>query len=117
MNEMTRIIPADWATDQEVRWCPVCGDMQILKAVQPMPDSAPRRKTRVFVSGIGCSSRFPYHGDVRLDPRPGAGATGVKLANPELDVVDHHRATASGLTHRWQDMLHLLRRNLDLRCR
>ena len=53
---------ADWATDQEVRWCPGCGDYSILTAVQLlMPDLEVRREDTVFVSGIGCAARFPYY--------------------------------------------------------
>jgi len=63
MNAPTRItVPADWATDQEVRWCPGCGDYAILKAVQrTMPEIGTPPEKTVFVSGIGCSSRFPYY--------------------------------------------------------
>src|SRR3546814_9704184 len=59
MNEMTKLTPKDFATDQEVRWCPGCGDYAILKAVQrTMPELGVRHENVVFVSGIGCSSRF-----------------------------------------------------------
>ncbi|NDU78489.1 2-oxoacid:ferredoxin oxidoreductase subunit beta, partial [Actinomadura sp. DSM 109109] len=65
MNEMTTIAkstPKDWESDQEVRWCPGCGDYAILKAVQrTMPEIGARPENTVFVSGIGCSSRFPYY--------------------------------------------------------
>ena len=66
MNDMTPIAlkgasPKDWETDQEVRWCPGCGDYAILKAVQrTMPELGVRPENTVFISGIGCSSRFPY---------------------------------------------------------
>ncbi len=63
MNEITTIRPStpkDWETDQEVRWCPGCGDYAILKAVQrTMPELGVKPENTVFVSGIGCSSRFP----------------------------------------------------------
>src|SRR5256885_243381 len=87
-NKLTR---KDFQTDQEVRWCPGCGDYAILATVQrvmPML-GIPREKT-VFVSGIGCSSRFPYYmntyGFHSIHGRAPAIATGVKLANPDLDV-------------------------------
>src|SRR3546814_8565363 len=62
MNEMTKLTAADFASDQEVRWCPGCGDYAILKAVQrTMPEIGADPAKTVFVSGIGCSSRFPYY--------------------------------------------------------
>ena len=94
MNDMTPIqksSPKDWETDQEVRWCPGCGDYAILKAVQrTMPELGSTPENTVFISGIGCSSRFPYYmetyGFHTIHGRAPAVATGVKLANPELDV-------------------------------
>ena len=92
MNEVTKITTAkDWASDQEVRWCPGCGDYAVLKAVQrTMPDLGTAREKTVFISGIGCSSRFPYYmasyGFHTIHGRACAVATGTKLANPELDV-------------------------------
>ena len=120
MNEMTAIAttsPKDWETDQEVRWCPGCGDYAILKAVQrTMPEIGARPENTVFVSGIGCSSRFPYYmnsyGFHTIHGRAPAVATGVKLANPELDVwiiTGDGDALSIGGNH----MMHLLRRNLD----
>src|SRR5205085_235339 len=81
----------DLASDQEVRWCPGCGDYAVLKAVQrTMPHLGVAREKTVFISGIGCSSRFPYYmasyGFHTIHGRAPAIATGVKLANPELDV-------------------------------
>src|SRR5437016_12559572 len=79
----------DFVSNQEVRWCPGCGDYAILNNVQKvMPDlGIPREKT-VFVSGIGCSSRFPYYmntyGFHSIHGRAPAIATGIKAANPEL---------------------------------
>ena len=63
MNDITSLTTAkDWASDQEVRWCPGCGDYAVLKAVQrTMPDLGVAREKTVFISGIGCSSRFPYY--------------------------------------------------------
>jgi 2-oxoglutarate/2-oxoacid ferredoxin oxidoreductase subunit beta len=119
MNDMTPVAtkPKDWKTDQEVRWCPGCGDYAILKAVQrTMPELGARPENTVFVSGIGCSSRFPYYmetyGFHTIHGRAPAVATGVKLANPELDVwiiTGDGDALSIGGNH----TMHLLRRNLD----
>jgi 2-oxoglutarate ferredoxin oxidoreductase subunit beta len=118
MNEMTTVTTAkDWASDQEVRWCPGCGDYAVLKAVQrTMPDLGVAREKTVFVSGIGCSSRFPYYmasyGFHTIHGRAPAVATGVKLANPELDVwiiTGDGDALSIGGNH----TMHVLRRNLD----
>ena len=119
MNDMTPFLskPKDWETDQEVRWCPGCGDYAILKAVQrTMPELGVRPENTVFVSGIGCSSRFPYYmetyGFHTIHGRAPAVATGVKLANPELDVwiiTGDGDALSIGGNH----TMHLLRRNLD----
>jgi 2-oxoglutarate/2-oxoacid ferredoxin oxidoreductase subunit beta len=120
MNEVTPIpttTAKDWASDQEVRWCPGCGDYAVLKAVQrTMPDLAVAREKTVFVSGIGCSSRFPYYmatyGFHTIHGRAPAVATGVKLANPELDVwiiTGDGDALSIGGNH----TMHVLRRNLD----
>ena len=119
MNEMTKIptTPKDWETDQEVRWCPGCGDYAILKAVQrTMPEIGGTPENTVFISGIGCSSRFPYYmetyGFHTIHGRAPAVATGVKLANPDLDVwiiTGDGDALSIGGNH----TMHLLRRNLD----
>jgi 2-oxoglutarate ferredoxin oxidoreductase subunit beta len=119
MNDMTPIktSPKDWETDQEVRWCPGCGDYAILKAVQrTMPEIGGTPENTVFVSGIGCSSRFPYYmetyGFHTIHGRAPAVATGVKLANPDLDVwiiTGDGDALSIGGNH----TMHLLRRNLN----
>ena len=120
MNDMTPIqksSPKDWETDQEVRWCPGCGDYAILKAVQrTMPEIGATPENTVFISGIGCSSRFPYYmetyGFHTIHGRAPAVATGVKLANPELDVwiiTGDGDALSIGGNH----TMYLLRRNLD----
>ena len=122
MNDMTPIAPfaskpKDWETDQEVRWCPGCGDYAILKAVQrTMPELGVRPENTVFVSGIGCSSRFPYYmetyGFHTIHGRAPAVATGVKLANPDLDVwiiTGDGDALSIGGNH----TMHLIRRNLN----
>jgi 2-oxoglutarate ferredoxin oxidoreductase subunit beta len=117
MNEMTKLTPKDFATDQEVRWCPGCGDYAVLKAVQrTMPELGVRPENVVFVSGIGCSSRFPYYmetyGFHTIHGRAPTFATGIKLANPELDVwiiTGDGDALSIGGNH----SMHVLRRNLD----
>jgi 2-oxoglutarate ferredoxin oxidoreductase subunit beta len=110
--------PRDFASDQEVRWCPGCGDYAILKAVQKtLADLGARRETTVFISGIGCSSRFPYYvstyGFHTIHGRAPAIATGVKLANPGLDVW-LVTGDGDGLSIGGNHLLHVLRRNVDL---
>ena len=119
MNEMTRIETTlkDWETDQEVRWCPGCGDYAILKAVQrTLPQIGADPKNTVFVSGIGCSSRFPYYmesyGFHTIHGRAPAFATGIKLANPELDVW-LVTGDGDGMSIGGNHTMHILRRNLD----
>lgn len=117
MNEMTKLTAKDFATDQEVRWCPGCGDYAVLKAVQrTMPELGVRPENTVFVSGIGCSSRFPYYmetyGFHTIHGRAPTFATGIKLANPDLDVwiiTGDGDALSIGGNH----TMHVLRRNLN----
>src|SRR5881296_1363433 len=108
----------DFVSDQEVRWCPGCGDYAILNNVQKvMPElGIPREKT-VFVSGIGCSSRFPYYmntyGFHSIHGRAPAIATGIKTANPELSVwviTGDGDALSIGGNH----LIHVLRRNVGV---
>jgi 2-oxoglutarate ferredoxin oxidoreductase subunit beta len=108
----------DFVSNQEVRWCPGCGDYAILNNVQKvMPElGVPREKT-VFVSGIGCSSRFPYYmntyGFHSIHGRAPAIATGIKAANPDLSVwviTGDGDALSIGGNH----FVHVLRRNLDI---
>ena len=118
MNDMTPLKADDFATDQEVRWCPGCGDYAILKCMQrTLPTLGVRPENTVFVSGIGCSSRFPYYmatyGFHTIHGRAPAIATGVKLANPALDVwmvTGDGDALSIGGNH----TMHILRRNLDI---
>lgn len=121
MNEMTTIpVPTtlkDWESDQEVRWCPGCGDYAILKAVQrTLPEIGADPAKTVFVSGIGCSSRFPYYiesyGFHTIHGRAPAFATGIKLANPELDVWIV-TGDGDGMSIGGNHTMHLLRRNLN----
>lgn len=108
----------DFASDQEVRWCPGCGDYAILNAVQKyLADAGKDPANTVFVSGIGCSSRFPYYlntyGFHTIHGRAPAVATGVKTANPDLDVwiiTGDGDSLSIGGNH----LAHILRRNLDV---
>jgi len=112
------LAPKDYASDQEVRWCPGCGDYAILKAVHKvLADLQASRENTVFVSGIGCSSRFPYYmstyGFHTIHGRAPAIATGVKLTHPSLDVW-MVTGDGDGLSIGGNHMLHVLRRNVDL---
>ena len=112
------LAPKDYASDQEVRWCPGCGDYAIVKAVRrTLADLAVAPENTVFVSGIGCAGRFPYYmatyGFHTIHGRAPAIATGIKLANPHLDVwviTGDGDALSIGGNH----FLHVLRRNVDL---
>ncbi|MEZ6195472.1 MAG: 2-oxoacid:ferredoxin oxidoreductase subunit beta [Planctomycetota bacterium] len=109
----------DFKTDQDVRWCPGCGDYAILNAVQgAMVELGRRREDVVFISGIGCSSRFPYYmetyGFHTIHGRAPAIATGVKLANPALDVwmvTGDGDALSIGGNH----LIHALRRRVGIK--
>lgn len=112
------LTPKDFASDQEVRWCPGCGDYAILKCLQrTLPAIGTPPEKIVFVSGIGCSSRFPYYmatyGFHTIHGRAPAVATGLKLANPELDVWVV-TGDGDGLSIGGNHLLHALRRNVDL---
>jgi 2-oxoglutarate ferredoxin oxidoreductase subunit beta len=109
----------DFQTDQEVRWCPGCGDYAILSAVQSVfPELGIPRENFVIVSGIGCSSRFPYYmntfGFHSIHGRAPAVATGIKIARPELDVWV---ATGDGdaLSIGGNHTIHMLRRNVGIK--
>ncbi len=120
MNDMTPIQTTlkDWETDQEVRWCPGCGDYAILKAVQrTLPEIGADPARTVFISGIGCSSRFPYYmeayGFHTIHRRAPALATGAKLANPELDIW-LITGDGDGLSIGGNHLMHVLRRNVNM---
>ncbi|MBT8314588.1 MAG: 2-oxoacid:ferredoxin oxidoreductase subunit beta [Maribacter sp.] len=108
----------DFASDQEVRWCPGCDDYVILRSMQKaLPEMGVKKEDVVFISGIGCSSRFPYYMDTygmhSIHGRAPAIASGVKLANPDLSVwviTGDGDSMAIGGNH----FIHVLRRNLDL---
>ncbi len=108
----------DYASDMEVRWCPGCGDYAILKAVQKtLADLQADPDRTVFLSGIGCAARFPYYVDTygfhTIHGRAAAIATGVKLAQPDLDVWVVS-GDGDSLSIGGNHLLHLLRRNVDL---
>jgi len=108
----------DFTSDQEVRWCPGCDDYVILRAMQKaLPEMGVNKEDVVFVSGIGCSSRFPYYLDTygmhSIHGRAPGIASGVKLANPDLSVwviTGDGDSLAIGGNH----FIHVLRRNIDL---
>jgi len=108
----------DFETDQEVRWCPGCGDYSILKQVQKViPELGVKREDVVFVSGIGCSSRFPYYmntyGMHSIHGRAPAVVSGLKITNPDLSVwmiTGDGDALSIGGNH----LIHMLRRNFDI---
>jgi 2-oxoglutarate ferredoxin oxidoreductase subunit beta len=111
--------PKDFASEQEVRWCPGCGDYAILKSVtRALADVGASQENTVFVSGIGCSSRFPYYiesyGFHTIHGRAPAVASGLKLANPGLDVWVV-TGDGDGLSIGGNHLLHALRRNVGLK--
>lgn len=113
-----KLTPKDFKSDQEVRWCPGCGDHSVLNAVQKaLSELDIPRENFAFISGIGCSSRFPYYmntyGFHGIHGRAAAIATGVKTANPELSVWEmtgDGDALAIGGNH----FIHAIRRNIDI---
>ncbi len=119
MDTPVQLTRKDFVTDQDVRWCPGCGDYAILAQVQKLlPTLGIPRENFVFISGIGCSSRFPYYvetyGMHSIHGRAPAIATGLKLARPELSVwviTGDGDALAIGGNH----FIHALRRNVDLK--
>jgi len=109
----------DFQSDQDVRWCPGCGDYSILAQTQRvMPDFGIPRHKMVFVSGIGCSSRFPYYmntyGFHSIHGRATAIASGLKMARPDLSVWVV-TGDGDGFSIGGNHMIHLMRRNLDIK--
>ncbi len=108
----------DFASDQDVRWCPGCGDYAILNQVKKVLASlGSSKENTVFVAGIGCSSRFPYYVDTygmhSIHGRAPAFATGIKMANPGLDVW-LVTGDGDGLSIGGNHLIHLLRRNVNV---
>ena len=124
MTDVSESVPValttrkDWSSDQEVRWCPGCGDYSILSAVQTlMPDLGVSRESTVFLSGIGCAARFPYYmntyGMHSIHGRAPAIATGLAATRPDLDVwvvTGDGDALSIGGNH----LIHALRRNVNI---
>ena len=118
-GKLVQLTAKDFKSDQEVRWCPGCGDYAILAAVQSfMPELNIPRERIVFVSGIGCSSRFPYYmntyGMHSIHGRAPAIATGLSVTRPDLSVwviTGDGDALSIGGNH----LIHALRRNVNLK--
>lgn len=112
------LTPKDYKSDQEVRWCPGCGDHAIMNAIQrALPELGSNKEDFAFISGIGCSSRFPYYmntyGFHGIHGRASAIASGTKVANPNLNVwqiTGDGDAMAIGGNH----FIHAIRRNIDI---
>lgn len=121
MTTETTVKPTkkDFESDQEIRWCPGCGDYSILAQVQrTLPDLGIPREKYVFVSGIGCSSRFPYYmntyGFHTIHGRAPAIATGIKIANPDLSVWVIS-GDGDSLSIGGNHFIHAIRRNIDIK--
>lgn len=117
-GDAVKLTRKDFVSDQEVRWCPGCGDYSILATMQRlMPQLGHKKEDVVFVSGIGCSSRFPYYmntyGFHSIHGRAPSVATGVKLTNPDLSVWVI-TGDGDGLSIGGNHLLHVMRRNLDV---
>lgn len=118
VSQVNQASPKDFKSDQEVRWCPGCGDHAVLSAVQrALAELGVPKEKVAFISGIGCSSRFPYYmntyGFHGIHGRASAIASGVKIANPELSVwqiTGDGDALAIGGNH----FIHLVRRNINI---
>ena len=117
-TELPVLKASDFATDQDVRWCPGCGDYSILAQMKKMlPSLGVQPENLVFISGIGCSSRFPYYMDTygihSIHGRAPAFATGLKSTRPDLQVwviTGDGDALSIGGNH----LMHCIRRNLDV---
>lgn len=116
---LNTLTPKDLASDQEVRWCPGCGDYSILAQMKKaLAGLGLPRENMVFISGIGCSSRFPYYmntyGFHTIHGRAPTVATGLKLARPELQVWVI-TGDGDGLSIGGNHLIHAMRRNVDLK--
>ena len=117
-TELPVLKPADFASDQDVRWCPGCGDYSILAQMKKvLAETGASQENTVFISGIGCSSRFPYYMDTygmhSIHGRAPAFATGLKSNRPELDIwviTGDGDALSIGGNH----FMHVIRRNVNL---
>jgi 2-oxoglutarate ferredoxin oxidoreductase subunit beta len=119
IDSNAKLTRKDFESDQEVRWCPGCGDYSILAQTQKvLPDLGVPREKFVMVSGIGCSSRFPYYvntyGLHSIHGRAPAVASGVKLSNPDL-FVWVITGDGDGLSIGGNHLVHCMRRNVDLK--
>jgi 2-oxoglutarate ferredoxin oxidoreductase subunit beta len=118
-GDLVQLTAKDFKSDQEVRWCPGCGDYAILNVIQGfMPDLGLARERIVFVSGIGCAARFPYYmqtyGMHSIHGRAPAIATGLAVTRPDLSVwvvTGDGDALSIGGNH----LIHALRRNVNLK--
>lgn len=118
MTEMPTYKKKDFSSDQEIRWCPGCGDYAILNAVQmAMTKIGKKKEDIVFVSGIGCSSRFPYYMDTyglhTIHGRAPAFASGLKMTNPDLSIWVV-TGDGDGLSIGGNHLIHAIRRNVNL---
>jgi 2-oxoglutarate ferredoxin oxidoreductase subunit beta len=118
MTEAIQLTRKDFVSDQTVRWCPGCGDYAILAQMQKvLPELGIAKEKIVFISGIGCSSRFPYYmntyGIHSIHGRAPTLATGLKIANPDLSVWII-TGDGDGLSIGGNHLLHTLRRNIDV---
>lgn len=118
MENEVKLTAKDFSSDQEVKWCPGCGDYSILKQMQSVvPELGIERENIVFISGIGCSSRFPYYmntyGMHSIHGRAPAIASGLKATNPDLSIWVI-TGDGDGLSIGGNHLIHLLRRNVDL---
>lgn len=119
LNQNPNLTRADFVSNQEVRWCPGCGDYAILAAMQrTLPELNIPKENIVFVSGIGCSGRFPYYmntyGFHTLHGRAPAVASGLKMTNPDLSVWVI-TGDGDGLSIGGNHLMHALRRNMDIK--
>src|SRR5512137_1524041 len=118
-TDINQISPKDFKSDQEVRWCPGCGDHAVLSSVQrALAELGIPKEKIAFISGIGCSSRFPYYmntyGFHGIHGRAAAIATGLKFTRPDLQVWVV-TGDGDGLSIGGNHFIHMMRRNEDLK--